>query len=166
MRTCVNFTHVNKIEAMYERLRIDVKVERAFNFGVYAQPFIHCLYFIYIRKNYARVEIYPHTKHCIKASDTRKGNLFISWNSLRDSLREGIKNDREINHFLPTSKLFCLKMFCERKKYKRFEGYGLKRWCTEQSSVKYIGHYLLSLVFKESPGGHLLILNYFPFIRK
>ena len=122
-RTCVNFTHVNKIEAMYERLRIDVKVERGFNFGVYAQPFIHCLYFIYIRKNYARVEIYPPTKHCIKASDTRKGNLFISWNSLRDSLREGIKNDREINHFLPTSKLFCLKMFCERKKYKRFEGY-------------------------------------------
>ena len=94
---------------MYERLGIDVKVGRGFNFCVSAQPFIHCLYFIYTSKNNARVEIYPHTKHCIKANDTRKGNLFISWNSLRDSLREEIKNEREINHFLPTSKLFCSK---------------------------------------------------------
>ena len=106
---------------MYQRLRLDVKVERGFNFCVYAQPFIHCLYFIYTRKNY------PHTKHCIKANDTRKGNLFISWNSLRDSLRVGIKNQREINHFSPTSKLFYLKMICERKKYKRFGGYGCNK---------------------------------------
>ena len=126
-RACVNFTDVNKIEAMYERLRIDVKVGRGFNFCVYAQPFIHCLYFIYTRKNYARAKIYPHTKHCIKANDTRKGNLFISWNSLRASLCDKIKNKREIKHFLPTSKLFCLKMFCERKKYKRFGGYGCNK---------------------------------------
>ena len=61
---------------MYQRLRIDVKVERGFNFCVYAQPFIHCLYFIYTRKNYARVEIYPHTKHCIKAKTTREKVIF------------------------------------------------------------------------------------------
>ena len=32
MRTLVNFTHVNKIEAMYERPRVNVRVERGSTF--------------------------------------------------------------------------------------------------------------------------------------
>ena len=54
---------------MYEKPRVNVKVERRFNFYVYARVFIHHLYFnlrtvkpvnfyAYGRKNYATVEIH------------------------------------------------------------------------------------------------------------
>ena len=52
------------IEAMYERLCVNAKIKPSLNFYVYAQTFIHSLYFIYVRKinvrtarkNYATVE--------------------------------------------------------------------------------------------------------------
>ena len=34
VRTQVNFTHVNKIEVMYDRTRVNVKVERGPTFGL------------------------------------------------------------------------------------------------------------------------------------
>ena len=60
----VIFTCVNEIEAMYERLCVNAKIKPSLNFYVYAQTFIHSLYFIYVRKinvrtarkNYATVE--------------------------------------------------------------------------------------------------------------
>ena len=62
----VIFTRVNKIQAMYERLCVNAKIEPSLNFYVYAQTFIHSLYFINVRKinartarkNYATVETY------------------------------------------------------------------------------------------------------------
>ena len=80
VRPCVNFTHVNKIEAMHERLRIDVKVERGFSFLRPRTTFhtLPQLYIIYTRKNYTTLEIHPYTNIVsIKANDTRKGSLFI-----------------------------------------------------------------------------------------
>ena len=60
----VIFTCVNEIEAMYKRLCVNAKIKLSLNFYVYAQTFIHSLYFIYVRKinvrtarkNYATVE--------------------------------------------------------------------------------------------------------------
>ena len=59
--THVNFNRVNKIEAKYKVLRLNVKLREVLLFA-YVRPFIHCLYFIcerkfYARKNYATVEI-------------------------------------------------------------------------------------------------------------
>ena len=104
------------------------------------------------------------------------------------------------NHFLPSSfcfKIFCeqtlqgifLRKWCAEQN-RQLLHYSTKLY----GSAKYVGHhisslrvaapspfvggrvrlhvgyYISSLVFKESPGGHLLItvlmLNYFPFIRK
>lgn len=50
MRTQVNFTRLNKIEAMFGRSRVIVKVESRPT-HVYVRPFIHCLY-IFARKIY------------------------------------------------------------------------------------------------------------------
>ena len=51
------FTCANKIEAMYEVSRVNVKVERGSTVRFYAQPLIHCVYFIYARKFYARIHV-------------------------------------------------------------------------------------------------------------
>ena len=53
----VIFTYVNVIEAMYERLCVNAKIEPSLNFYVYAQTFIHSLYFIYARKINARTHV-------------------------------------------------------------------------------------------------------------
>ena len=55
VRTHLNFTRVNKIETMYERSRVNVKVEPRSTFTIYAWPFIHYLYVIYARKFYVRL---------------------------------------------------------------------------------------------------------------
>ena len=65
---------------MHERLRIDVKVERGFNFLRLRTTFhtFPQLCIIYTRKNYTTLEIHPYTNIVsIKANDTRKGDLFI-----------------------------------------------------------------------------------------
>ena len=65
---------------MYERLRIDVKVERGFSFLRLRTTFhtFPQLCIIYTRKNYTTLEIHPYTNIVsIKANDTRKGDLFI-----------------------------------------------------------------------------------------
>ena len=49
MLTLVNFTHVNKIEAMYERPRVNVRVERGSTF-----TFMHGLSYIDPISFYAR----------------------------------------------------------------------------------------------------------------
>ena len=54
MLTLVNYTHLNKIEAMYERPRVNVRVERGSTF-----TFMHGLSYIasisfYARKIYVR----------------------------------------------------------------------------------------------------------------
>ena len=54
MRKHLNFTRVNKIETMYERSRVNVKVEPRSTFTFYAWPFIHYLYVIHGRKFYVR----------------------------------------------------------------------------------------------------------------
>ena len=51
MCTQVNFTRLNKIEAMFGRSSVIVKVESRPT-HVYVQPFIHCLYYIFARKIY------------------------------------------------------------------------------------------------------------------
>ena len=51
VRTQVNFTRLNKIEAMFRRSSIIVKVESRPT-HVYVRPFIHCLYYIFARKIY------------------------------------------------------------------------------------------------------------------
>ena len=53
----VIFTYVNEIEAMYERLCVNAKIEPSLNFYVYTQTFIHSLYFIYVRKINARTHV-------------------------------------------------------------------------------------------------------------
>ena len=53
---CVKLTRVNKIEAMHERPRVHVRIER-FNFYVYVRPSIYCLYFVYARKIYVRTQV-------------------------------------------------------------------------------------------------------------
>ena len=55
-RTCANFTHVNKIEPMYERVSVNVKVEPYSTFLLAA---LHTLlHFTYASKNSATVEIH------------------------------------------------------------------------------------------------------------
>ena len=51
-RTLVKFTHVKKIEAMYQTSRVNVKVERGSTPLRLRGPSLHCLYFIYARKIY------------------------------------------------------------------------------------------------------------------
>ena len=78
LRTCVNFTHVNKIEAMYESLCVNVKVERGFSF-LRSRTTFHTLPLYHLHtQNYTTLEIHPYTNIVsIKANDTRKGSLFI-----------------------------------------------------------------------------------------
>ena len=67
MRGRVKFTSVNKMEAMYERLRVNVKVERGSTFNIYnVHATFHTLPLFYLRtyilracasKDYATVEI-------------------------------------------------------------------------------------------------------------
>ena len=52
-RTNVNFTRVNKIEAMYGRSRVRVKVERGLTF-TFTSGLSYIAYFIYERKSYVR----------------------------------------------------------------------------------------------------------------
>ena len=58
--THVNFNDVNKVEARYLVLRLNMKLSEVLL--AYVRPFMHCLYFIcerklYARKNYAKVGI-------------------------------------------------------------------------------------------------------------
>ena len=41
-----NFNHLNKIEARYKVLRINVKLSEVLLLRLYVRPFIYCLYFI------------------------------------------------------------------------------------------------------------------------
>ena len=66
MRTHVNFTSVNIVEAMYERPRVNGKVERGSTFTFTLDlPYMPCTLFTrlkfsaYARKNYATEEIHP-----------------------------------------------------------------------------------------------------------
>ena len=88
LRTYVNFTRVNKIEATYGGSRVNVKVRSSFTFArglsyiasisftrvnftcirteklrESGNELIHCLYSIYAWKNYATVEI--HLQFCL-----------------------------------------------------------------------------------------------------
>ena len=54
MRTHLNFTGLNKIETVYERSSVKVKVEPRSTFTFYAWPFIHYFYVIYALKFYVR----------------------------------------------------------------------------------------------------------------
>ena len=49
VRTHLNFKGVNKIETVYERSSVNLKVEPRSTFTFYAWPFIHYLYVIYAR---------------------------------------------------------------------------------------------------------------------
>ena len=55
----VIFKRLSKIEAMDGKVTRKRKSWTSLNFYIYALPFIHFLYFIYARKNYATVEINP-----------------------------------------------------------------------------------------------------------
>lgn len=50
----INFTCVNKKEAMYNGIASKRKSRARFNFYAHARPFIHCLYYIYTGKFHAR----------------------------------------------------------------------------------------------------------------
>ena len=63
--TCVsalilNFTHVNKIEAMYESLCVDVKVERWFSFLSSRTTFHTFMSISFTHANITRNEIHPY----------------------------------------------------------------------------------------------------------
>ena len=91
----VIFTRVNKIQAMYERLCVNAKIEPSLNFYVYGQTFIHILYFIYVRKINARTHVkitrrwkptlrcLSHTGHC----------LIFDWRVLSPKSRTFSPND-------------------------------------------------------------------------
>ena len=91
----VIFTRVNKIQAMYERLCVNAKIEPSLNFYVYAQTFIHSLYFINVRKINARTHVkitwlwkptlrcLSHTGHC----------LIFDWRVLSPKSRTFSPND-------------------------------------------------------------------------
>lgn len=56
MHTHVNFMHMNKIETMYGRSRINVKVEpHSIFMFMCGHTYIHCLYFIHVRKFYKKL---------------------------------------------------------------------------------------------------------------
>ena len=68
MRTHVDFTRANKIEAMYERPQVNVKVEPRSTFTLNLRVAFHTLPLFYLhalilrafaRKNYATLEIKP-----------------------------------------------------------------------------------------------------------
>ena len=83
------------IEAMYERLCVNAKIKPSLNFYVYAQTFIHSLYFIYVRKINARTHVkitrlwkptlrcLSHTGHC----------LIFDWRVLSPKSRTFSPND-------------------------------------------------------------------------
>ena len=54
VRTHLNFTRVNKIEAMYKRSRVNVEFYPRSTFTFYAWPLIHYLYVIYASKFFVR----------------------------------------------------------------------------------------------------------------
>ena len=56
LRTHVNFTGVNEIEAMNERSRVN-KNRTTLNFYVYARPFLHYRYFNDARKSYVLTQV-------------------------------------------------------------------------------------------------------------
>ena len=62
MRTLVNFTHVNKIEAMYERPRVNVRVERGSTF-----TFMRGLSYI------ASISFYARKFTCVRTEKLRGG---------------------------------------------------------------------------------------------
>ena len=80
---------------MYERLCVNAKIEPSLNFYVYAQTFIHSLYFIYVRKINARTHVkitrlwkptlrcLSHTGHC----------LIFDWRVLSPKSRTFSPND-------------------------------------------------------------------------
>ena len=53
------FKRLSKIEAMDGKVTRKRKSWTSLNLHIYALPFIHFLYIIYARKNYATVEINP-----------------------------------------------------------------------------------------------------------
>ena len=84
MRTLVNFTHVNKIEAMYERPRVNVRVERGSTFTfMRGLSYIASIFFLraYARKNYVTVEIHLsslkllNVDHSVVNGDVRRNML-------------------------------------------------------------------------------------------
>ena len=54
VRTCVKFPFANKIEAMHERSLVSVTELNLAQLLVQAQPFLSCLYFIYVIKIHVR----------------------------------------------------------------------------------------------------------------
>ena len=65
----VIFTRVNKIEAMYGKSRVNVKVEPC-SISLLRGPFIHCLYFTYACKFYVR----SHGKITLQWKSTQRVN--------------------------------------------------------------------------------------------
>ena len=60
MRTLVNFTHVNKIEAMYERPRVNVRVERGSTFTfMRGLSYIASIFFKRVKFTCVRTEKLP-----------------------------------------------------------------------------------------------------------
>ena len=91
----VIFMCVNEIEAMYERLCINAKIEPSLNFYVYAQTFIHSLYFIYVRKINARTHVkikrrWKPTLRCLSRTGHR---LIFDWRVLSPKSRTFSPND-------------------------------------------------------------------------
>ena len=57
VRTHLNFKGVNKIETVYERSSVNLKVEPRSTFTFYAWPFIHYFYVIYARNFSVRTHV-------------------------------------------------------------------------------------------------------------
>lgn len=59
--THVKFTCTDKIEAMYARPFVNVKVEQDSTFTFTLTPILYYLYFIYVHKTYMIIAIHLHT---------------------------------------------------------------------------------------------------------
>ena len=94
--SCVIFTCVNEIEAMYERLCVNAKIEPSPNLYVYAQRFIHSLYFITnVRKINARthVKITRLWKPTLRCLSHMGHCLILDWRALSPKSRTFSPND-------------------------------------------------------------------------
>ena len=81
---------------MYERSRVNVKVEPRSTFTFYAWPFIHYLYVIYARKFYVR----SHGKI------TRQSQPLTQYNNQNQRINQIETEDMELNNYMCIFPLF------------------------------------------------------------
>ena len=97
---------------MYERSRVNVKVEPRSTFTFYAWPFIHYFYVIYARKFYVR----SHGKI------TPQSQPLTQYNNQKQRINQIETEDMELNNYMhistfrrsPRATLFCI---CAREGY-------------------------------------------------